>query len=170
MGAQAKRSEEPLSLLFLDLDNFKAINDTYGHTTGDQVLREMGHLLNDQLPIVSDQRIWRTSDVATRYGGEEFAVLLPNTSVEGAVLLAEQIRDCVISLTNVPELVRLASRPFPLSCSIGVATFPTHAAATDLVVAADKAMYVAKSAGKNCVKVFEQESAILLGCVSRQSM
>ena len=52
MGAQAKRSEEPLSLLFLDLDNFKSINDTYGHTTGDQVLREMGHLLNDQLPIV----------------------------------------------------------------------------------------------------------------------
>jgi len=170
MGAQAKRSEEPLSLLFLDLDNFKSINDTYGHTTGDQVLREMGHLLNDQLPIVNDQRIWRTSDVATRYGGEEFAVLLPNTSVEGAVLLAEQIRDCVTSLTNVPELVRLASRPFPLSCSIGVATFPTHAAATDLVVAADKALYVAKNAGKNCVKVFEQESAILLGCVSRQSM
>ena len=170
MGAQAKRSEEPLSLLFLDLDNFKSINDTYGHTTGDQVLREMGHLLNDQLPIVSDQRIWRTSDVATRYGGEEFAVLLPNTSIEGAVLLAEQIRGCVTSLTNVPELVRLAPRPFPLSCSIGVATFPTHAAATDLVVAADKALYVAKNAGKNCVKVFEQKSAILLGCVSNQSM
>jgi len=170
MGAQAKRSEEPLSLLFLDLDNFKSINDTYGHTTGDQVLREMGHLLNDQLPIVSDQRIWRTSDVATRYGGEEFAVLLPNTSVEGAVLLAEQIRDCVTSLTNVPELVRLASRPFPLTCSIGVATFPTHAAATDLVVAADKALYVAKNAGKNCVKVCEQESAILDGCISRPSI
>ncbi len=170
MGAQARRSGEPLSLLFLDFDNFKAINDTYGHTTGDQVLREMGHLLNDQLSIESDQRIWRASDVATRYGGEEFAVLLPNTSVEGAVSLAEQLRDCVTRLTKVPELVKLASRPFPLSCSIGVATFPTHAPPTELLMAADKALYVAKNAGKNCVKVCEQESAISVGFVPRQAM
>ena len=117
-----------MSLLFLDLDNFKAINDTYGHTTGDQVLREMGHLLNDQLPIVSDQRIWRTSDVATRYGGEEFAVLLPNTSVEGAVLLAEQIRDCVTSqpyeragtgeagISPLPSHLQHWRRDFPDPC------------------------------------------------------
>jgi diguanylate cyclase (GGDEF)-like protein len=122
MGAQAKRSGEPLSLLFLDYDNFKSINDTYGHTTGDQVLREMGRLLNGQLPMESDQRIWRASDVSARYGGEEFAVLLPNTSVEGAVALAEQLRDCVTRLTQLPELAKLASRPVPLSCSIGIAT------------------------------------------------
>jgi diguanylate cyclase (GGDEF)-like protein len=169
MGAQAKRSGEPLSLLFLDFDNFKSVNDTYGHTTGDQVLREMGRLLDGQLPIESDQRIWRASDVATRYGGEEFAVLLPNTSVEGAVCLAEQLRDCVTRLTNVPGLVDLASRPVPLSCSIGVATFPTHVALTELIVAADKALYVAKNAGKNCVKVCEQESAMLGGFISCQA-
>jgi diguanylate cyclase (GGDEF)-like protein len=170
MGAQAKRSGEPLSLLFLDLDNFKSVNDTYGHTTGDQILREMGRLLDGKVPIESDQRIWRASDVATRYGGEEFAVLLPNTSVEGAVCLAEQLRDCVTRLTNVPELVELESRPFPLSCSIGVATFPTHVTPTELIVAADKALYVAKNAGKNCVKVCEQESAMLVGFISCQAM
>ena len=159
MGARAKRSGEPLSLLFLDFDNFKSINDTFGHTTGDQVLREMGRLLDGQLPIESDQRIWRASDVATRYGGEEFAVLLPNTSIEGAVALAEQLRDRVTRLTNVQGLANLASHAFPLSCSIGAATFPTHAAPTELVLAADKALYVAKQAGKNCVKVCEQESA-----------
>lgn len=162
MGARAKRSGEPLSLLFLDFDNFKSINDTYGHTTGDQVLREMGRLLDGQLPIESDQRIWRASDVATRYGGEEFAVLLPNTSITGAVALAEQLRDRVTRLTNVKELVNLASRAFPLSCSIGVATFPTHAALTELVLEADKALYVAKQAGKNCVKACEQASALHL--------
>lgn len=169
MGAQAKRSGEPLSLLFLDFDNFKSVNDTYGHTTGDQVLREMGRLLDGQLPIESDQRIWRASDVATRYGGEEFAVLLPNTSVEGAVCLAEQLRDCVTRLTNVPGLMDLASRPVSLSCSIGVATFPTHVVPTELIVAADKALYVAKNAGKNCVKVCEQESAMLGGFISCQA-
>lgn len=158
MGAQAKRSGEPLSLLFLDYDNFKSINDTYGHTTGDQVLCEMGHLLNGRLPMESDRRIWRASDVAARYGGEEFAVLLPNTSVDSAVALAEQLRDCVTRLTNVPELATLAARPDPLSCSIGVATFPTHATTTELVLAADKALYVAKNAGKNCVRVYEEES------------
>ena len=160
MGAQAKRSGEPLSLLFLDFDDFKSINDTYGHTTGDLVLREMGRLLDGQPPIQRAQRIWRTSDVATRYGGEEFAVLLPNTSVEGAVSLAEQLRHCVTRLTSVPEL---ASRQLRLSCSIGVANFPTHAPLAGLVSAADQALYVAKNAGKNCVKVCEQESAILIG-------
>jgi diguanylate cyclase (GGDEF)-like protein len=170
MGAQAKRSGEPLSLLFLDLDNFKSVNDTYGHTTGDQVLCEMGRLLNGQLPIESDQRIWRASDVASRYGGEEFAVLLPNTSVEGAVSLAEQLRESVTRLTKVPELVELASRSLPLSCSIGVATFPTHAAPTELIVAADKALYLAKNSGKNCVKVCAQESANLIGSLSCEVM
>lgn len=158
MGAQAKRSGEPLSLLFLDYDNFKSINDTYGHTTGDQVLRKMGHLLNGLLPMERDHRMWRASDVSARYGGEEFAVLLPNTSVEGAVVLAEQLRASVARLTQLPELAKLASRPLPLSCSIGVATFPTHATTAELVQAADKALYVAKRAGKNCVKVCEQES------------
>jgi len=162
MGAQAVRSGEPLSLLFLDFDNFKSINDTYGHTTGDQVLREMGRLLDGRRPIALEQRIWRASDVAARYGGEEFAVLLPNTSAEGAVFLAEQLRECVTRLGNVPELMALAMHSCTLSCSIGVATFPAHAAPYDLVSAADKALYVAKNTGKNRVQVCELENATLV--------
>ena len=159
MGALAMRSEAPLSLLFLDLDRFKVINDTYGHEMGDEVLRQMGHLLDDRQPNERFPRLWRTSDVAARYGGDEFAVLLPDTTVEGAVALAERLRQRVSELTRVPELATLASASFPLSCSLGVATFPTHAGMNKLILAADSALYAAKNSGRNSVKVFDQESA-----------
>lgn len=162
MGAQAMRSGARLSLLFLDFDNFKVINDTYGHQTGDEVLRQIGRLLDGRQPGKSDQRLWRTSDVAARYGGEEFAVLLPNTPVKGAVALAERLRQQVSTLTRVPELANLAAASIPLSCSLGVATFPTHAGLNELILAADQALYAAKHGGKNCVKVFDQESAAQL--------
>lgn len=162
MGAQAMRSRTPLSLLFLDLDKFKDINDTYGHQTGDEVLRQMGHLLDGRLPRTRGQRLWRASDVAARYGGDEFAVLLPDTTVKGAVALAERLRQQVSTLTRLPELANLASASFPLSCSVGVATFPTHVGLNELILAADSALYAAKNGGKNSVKVFDQESTALL--------
>jgi diguanylate cyclase (GGDEF)-like protein len=161
MGAQAMRSGAPLSLLFLDLDQFKVINDSYGHETGDEVLRQMGHLLDGRQASERDPRLWRTSDVAARYGGDEFAVLLPDTTVEGAVALAERLRQQVNALTRLPELANLASASFPLSCSLGVATFPTHAGLNGLVLAADSALYAAKNSGKNSVKLFLQESTAL---------
>ena len=161
MGAQAMRSGAPLSLLFLDLDEFKTINDTYGHEIGDEVLRQMGHLLDGRQPSERDLRLWRTSDVAARYGGDEFAVLLPDTTIEGAVALAERLRQQVSALTSLPELANLASASFPLSCSLGVATFPTHAGLNELVLAADSALYAAKNGGRNSVKPFDQESAAL---------
>ena len=150
--ALALRSMHPLSLLFIDLDNFKQINDAYGHTMGDQVLRELGWLLDSQQG--PGRSIARASDFPARYGGEEFALILPNTSMEGALSAAERLRRRVTTLTMLPELTTLNSQTFPLTCSIGVATFPLHASIpSDLIMAADAAVYAAKKAGKNCVRM-----------------
>jgi diguanylate cyclase (GGDEF)-like protein len=150
--ALALRSMRPLSLLFVDLDNFKQINDLYGHTTGDQVLREIGWLLDSQQG--PGRGIARASDFAARYGGEEFALLLPDTSMDGALSAAERLRNRVTTLTMLPELSALKSPSFSLTCSVGVASFPIHADnPTDLINAADAAVYTAKKAGKNCVRM-----------------
>lgn len=150
--ARALRSMRPLSLLFIDLDNFKQINDVYGHTMGDQVLRELGWLLDSQEG--PGRGIARASDFSARYGGEEFAIILPDTSMDGALSAAERLRHRVTTLTMLPELTALNSKPFALTCSIGVASFPIHASIpSDLIVAADAAVYVAKKAGKNCVRM-----------------
>jgi len=150
--ALALRTMRPLSLLFIDLDNFKQINDVYGHTMGDQVLRELGWLLDSQQ--APGRGLARASDFSARYGGEEFALILPDTSMDGALSAAERLRHRVTTLTMLPELTALNTHPFPLTCSIGVATFPIHASIpSDLVVAADTALYAAKTAGKNCVRM-----------------
>ncbi|HEY6084612.1 MAG TPA: GGDEF domain-containing protein [Nitrospira sp.] len=150
--ALALRSMRPLSLLFVDLDNFKQINDVYGHTTGDQVLREIGWLLDSQQG--PGRGIARASDFAARYGGEEFALILPDTSMDGALSAAERLRNRVTTLTMLPELSVLKTPPFSLTCSVGVASFPIHADnPTDLINAADAAVYAAKRAGKNCVRM-----------------
>ena len=150
--ALALRSMRPLSLLFIDLDNFKQINDMYGHTTGDQVLRELGWLLDSQQG--PGRGIARASDFAARYGGEEFALILPDTSMDGALSAAERLRNRVTTLTMLPELSILSAPSFSLTCSIGVASFPIHAdTPTDLINAADTAVYAAKKAGKNCVRM-----------------
>ena len=161
--AQFERSRAPLSLLFLDIDNFKTINDVYGHATGDQVLRAVGGLLDNRQSDQEGPQIWRVSDVTARYGGEEFAVLLPDTNLEGAVAFAERLRRHVMGLTRVRELADLPA----LSCSIGVATFPMDAATPmELLMAADRAMYAAKQAGKNCVKVSERNRSIVVSAAA----
>jgi diguanylate cyclase (GGDEF)-like protein len=148
----ALRSMRPLSLLFIDLDDFKQVNDVHGHTMGDQVLREVGWLLDSQQ--TPGRGLARSSDFSARYGGEEFALILPDTSMEGALSAAERVRHRVTTLTMLPELSALNTHPPALTCSIGVATFPIHASIpSDLVVAADAALYVAKTAGKNCVRL-----------------
>ncbi len=152
MVAHAKRSGNPLSLLFLDLDDFKKINDAYGHSTGDQFLREMGWLLENQQSSGRVRSPARTSDIPARYGGEEFAVILPDTPLEGALILAELLRERVTTLAMLPELAKLVPPDVSLSCSIGVACFPTHASTSEeLIGAADQAVYAAKAAGRNCV-------------------
>lgn len=155
MVAHAMRSGNPLSLLFLDLDDFKKINDAYGHSTGDQFLREMGWLLENHHSSGRVRFPGRTSDIPARYGGEEFAIILPDTPLEGAVILADLIRQRVTTLTLLPELAKLVPSDVSLSCSIGVACFPTHASTSEeLIGAADQAVYAAKAAGKNCVLVY----------------
>lgn len=141
--ARSRRYDRVFSILFLDIDDFKKINDSYGHQVGDQVLRALAALLKH-----TDQRM-RKSDFAARYGGEEFVVVLPETNIAGAVTKAERIREAAAALDLAsahPELRRI-------TVSIGAASFPDHGADGDVVIAAaDAALYDAKRSGKNCVR------------------
>ena len=138
---RARRFKSQLSLLMVDLDHFKSVNDEHGHLGGDQVLRQMGTLLMGAV---------RTIDVVARYGGEEFIVILPETSPEGAAVFAERLRKLVAE--QVFEAGE--ERKFHLTCSIGVATFPSSRTASpeDLFARADEALYRAKSGGRNQVR------------------
>jgi diguanylate cyclase (GGDEF)-like protein len=139
----ATRKMSALSLLMLDIDHFKRLNDTFGHEAGDDVLRGVGEILSESV---------RSEDIACRYGGEEFLVILPATETETALLRAEDIRKRVAS-------VRFASHGGTLkdvTVSIGVSTFPQAGKTVeDLVGAADRALYAAKIGGRNRVSLAE---------------
>ncbi len=154
--AQAKRTSSPLSLLFLDLDNFKQVNDGFGHGVGDQVLQAVGRLLAPAHVTASDAPLIRSSDLAARYGGEEFVVLLADTPLEGALVIAERLRLRLATLTDQADCAHLASLGIRITCSLGVASFPRHVATPpELITAADQAAYAAKAAGKNRVAVYQ---------------
>ncbi len=126
----------------LDLDNFKHINDQAGHEAGDVALCMLADNLHAEL---------RAVDTAARFGGDEFVIILPQASTEGAMLVAERLRKR-IEETEVPGFGQVTG-------SFGVATFPTHASSRDtLVVAADRALYNSKEAGRNRVSVPDEES------------
>lgn len=137
-----KRNGRPLSLLYIDIDYFKQYNDTYGHHEGDQVLIRVGNILQHYAR--------RTSDMAARFGGEEFAIILPETDNESAVALAEKVRTSVQALKITHEGSEAAKM---VTASIGVATrVPDESAdLSALKIEADKALYAAKSQGRNCV-------------------
>ncbi len=138
----ATRNRQPLSLIMLDLDNFKHINDQAGHEAGDLALRMLADNLHAEL---------RAMDTAARFGGDEFVMILPQASTEGAMLVAERLRKR-IEQTEVPGFGQVTG-------SFGVATFPTHASSRDtLVVAADRALYNSKEAGRNRVSVPDEEN------------
>ncbi len=141
---RSRRHRETLALLMIDIDHFKKHNDNHGHQAGDECLRLVARLL------ASTAR--RAGDLPARYGGEEFVVLLPASSIEGAVALAERIRVAVEQL-RLPYLETSAGRH--VSVSIGVAAcVPDHAATpSSLVAAADGALYQAKAVGRNQVIV-----------------
>jgi diguanylate cyclase (GGDEF)-like protein len=142
--AQAATTQAPLALLLLDLDHFKQVNDQRGHQVGDQVLANVGATLRNVL---------RVRDFAGRNGGEEFAVLLPDTSITEALEIAERVRAAVaeISLPGSDVLV---------TASIGVAVFPDHASTPDrLERLADAALYLAKRQGRNRVELAEPSPA-----------
>jgi two-component system cell cycle response regulator len=138
---RARRFKSQLSLLMLDLDHFKSVNDRHGHLVGDSVLRQIGGLLSSAV---------RTIDVVARYGGEEFVLILPETAIEGAATFAERLRERV----HEHEFEVGAERTMHLTCSVGVATFPTQfvLSTEDLFARADEALYRAKSAGRNQVR------------------
>jgi diguanylate cyclase (GGDEF)-like protein len=128
--ARATRTSEPCSLLLLDIDHFKRLNDTRGHQVGDDVLREVAQVLRSHA---------RTNDVAARYGGEEFALILDACAPEEAAATAERIRLAIATT-------------LPVTVTVGVATFPVHAVQSeDLVRAADRALYDGKRAGRDCI-------------------
>jgi len=134
--AAAQRYGKRLSLLLCDIDHFKAVNDTYGHPAGDQVLRAVAGALGREA---------RVTDVVARYGGEEFAIVMPETDGRGAQVIAERIREKVRSLVLKTEL-----GPLSVTLSLGVATFPDDAGRkAALVEAADACLYHAKRHGRD---------------------
>lgn len=130
---RAHRHHQPLSLLMLDVDRFKDYNDTFGHAAGDDVLKQVAHVLDG---------IGRSSDFVARFGGEEFSVILPETALAGAVIMAERFRRGI------------AGAPWEhgdVTISIGVAELATSTSARDLLTHADAALYAAKAGGRNRV-------------------
>ena len=139
---RSKRHELKISLLLLDLDDFKQVNDTLGHLEGDRVLARAAGLVRESV---------REIDVAARYGGEEFAVVLPETSRIGAYVVAERIR------SQVEERFRRGRGP-RVTLSGGIATWPDDAATpADVIVRADEGLYRAKAAGKNRIVLAQGE-------------
>ena len=137
--SEARRYARPLSCLLIDLDYFKTVNDTYGHAAGDTALMQVGRVLTEAV---------RGSDVVCRYGGEEFLVLAHETALDGALSLAEKIR-----LTASARLFGDGERVFELTLSVGAAQLLPGESGNDMIARADEALYQAKQAGRNRVKV-----------------
>jgi diguanylate cyclase (GGDEF)-like protein len=140
---RAQRTGRNVSLVLGDLDHFKQVNDRLGHPRGDEVLRRAGEILRS-----TNRRI----DLAARVGGEEFAVLLPDSDERGAHVAAERMRRAIRE--------GFADDPVPLTISFGIASFPMHGENTDdLMESADQALYTAKEIGRDCSVIFSSESA-----------
>lgn len=145
---RSRRYGSPFSVVMLDVDNFKKLNDEYGHLVGDRVLRAIANVIKAQM---------RGVDTAARYGGEEMAVILPRTEMVGAYNLAERIREAIADLriTTDPD-GDVPARSLTVTASLGIAAFPESKATNgeDLVRRADRALYRAKKTGKNRVELF----------------
>jgi diguanylate cyclase len=137
---EARESHEPLCLLMLDIDHFKSFNDTWGHQTGDQVLRLVAMTLRSNI---------KGKDIAARYGGEEFAAVLPQTDLAGAIIVADNIRKAI----QAKELLKRSTNEKlgRITASFGVALFRQADTAVSLIERADRCLYAAKHAGRNRV-------------------
>ncbi|HID07947.1 MAG TPA: GGDEF domain-containing protein [Armatimonadetes bacterium] len=141
------RYKHPTSLMMIDIDHFKELNDTYGHQVGDDVLRRLAEVLRSQA---------REHDIVARYGGEEFALLLPVTPKEGALAAAARLRHAV----EVTPF-RAREETIHITVSVGIATCPSDATTRDtLIDKADQALYAAKRRGRNRVCYFDQQGNI----------
>jgi diguanylate cyclase (GGDEF)-like protein len=141
---RARRNKQPLALLMLDIDQFKKVNDTYGHETGDMALQQVAAALKSSL---------REIDILGRMGGEEFAVLLPNTSLHEAAILAERVQQIIANtLFDLPG----ASLTIPITISIGVSVITDEMSGIDDILRnSDAALYLAKNNGRNRVMKYK---------------
>lgn len=142
---KARRHKEkyPLSLILIDIDYFKSINDTYGHLIGDDVIKEIAELL---------KREARTIDLIARYGGEEFVAILPMTPMEGAKVFANRVKNKITRLQiEVPDGYKLPQ----ITCSFGITVYKNENEPKDLIEKADKALYKSKESGRNCISIGE---------------
>lgn len=135
---RATRDQSDLSVLLIDVDGFKQINDRFGHAIGDQVLRHVAHVVVKTI---------RRSDMVFRHGGEEFVILLPNTDPAGAECVGDKIRRATES-----TLFDLKGLHIPITISVGVTSMQSGDTPADLIDKADRAMYCAKAAGRNCLR------------------
>lgn len=149
MAAEIRRTtrfKKPLSLVMMDIDHFKKFNDTYGHQTGDEVLKLVAQVIRDQ--------VRKEIDIPARYGGEEMLVLMPETPPDGAMIAAERLREAI----ETTDLRGPNDEVLHVTVSMGVATIPMHAdAATQLIERADLALYSSKHNGRNQVTLYHDE-------------
>nr|WP_248306212.1 GGDEF domain-containing protein [Devosia oryzisoli] len=147
---EAAETGAPLSLMLVDIDHFKTFNDTYGHQTGDQVLRLVAMTLKSNI---------KGKDLAARYGGEEFVAVLPSTDMEGAVIVAENVRKAI----QAKELLKRSTNEKlgRITASFGVARFHPTDNAMSLIERADRCLYAAKHAGRN--RVVSESELVELG-------
>ncbi|MFZ3089148.1 MAG: diguanylate cyclase [Nitrospirota bacterium] len=142
--SRSRRYNNTFSLLMLDIDHFKWVNDTYGHPAGDAVLRTLAAIFKGQI---------RQVDLAARYGGEEFAIILPETNIDGAKIVGERIRKVV---ANTAFLIN-HGKEIKITVSIGISCFPECAPSVELLIErADQALYTAKKTGRNCVFMYRE--------------
>ncbi len=135
--SRMRRSGLSLAFALIDLDHFKSVNDTYGHPIGDQVLKTMSNMLKQRL---------RMTDIIGRYGGEEFAVALPDVSPSNAMVVLDKVREAFAQIQQIHS-----GGEFTVTLSCGVAMFPDFDDVPSLTEAADQALYEAKSKGRNRV-------------------
>jgi len=140
--SRSQRMGQPVAIIMGDIDHFKQINDSLGHTAGDEALKEVARILKSEL---------RTYDLAGRYGGEEFLLILPTCHLAAAVHRAEELR---LAVSNHPILTQLGSIPVTLSMGVTVSNSDSQCSVEELLQQADQALYRAKEMGRNCVKTF----------------
>jgi len=150
LGVEAEKSfysGVPLSLVMVDLDHFKKVNDTFGHTEGDQILCKISSLLKNSV---------RRKDTVARYGGEEFILILPEAGLEQSFVIAERIRQLVEK-----TLFEVGRAQVNLTLSMGISNFPSHRVKSkeELIKMADQALYDAKRGGRNRVCIFAEKSS-----------
>ena len=137
---RSRRYGGHISVIMIDVDNLKTINDTYGHRIGDKAIRQVSRKI---------QQCVRQIDTAARYGGDEFSVILPNTSLAEAVVVAERMVESVAS-----SILTADDKEIPLSISVGLGQYDCHTKPEDITSRSDQALYTAKQAGKNTVRIF----------------